>query len=110
MSIVGPRPERVEHVEKYKKLVPEFVYREKVKGGLTGYAQVIGKYNTTALDKLKLDLLYIENYSLLLDFRIIIMTIRILFEKQSTEGFDKVITEEDIEFELKRSKEKKHEL
>lgn len=110
MSIVGPRPERVEHVEKYKKLVPEFVYREKVKGGLTGYAQVIGKYNTTALDKLKLDLLYIENYSLLLDFRIIIMTIRILFEKRSTEGFDKVITEEDIEFELKRSKEKKHEL
>jgi lipopolysaccharide/colanic/teichoic acid biosynthesis glycosyltransferase len=106
MSIVGPRPERVEHVEKYKKLVPEFVYREKVKGGLTGYAQIYGKYNTTALDKLKYDLMYIEEYSFFLDFKIILMTVRILFEKESTEGFDKVITEEDIQYEIEKSKDK----
>ena len=64
MSIVGPRPERVEHVEIYSETIPEFRFRSKVKGGLTGYAQVYGKYNTSALDKLKMDLIYIENYSL----------------------------------------------
>ena len=92
MSIVGPRPERVEHVEMYTKEIPEFTFRLKVKGGLTGYAQVYGKYNTTALDKLKLDLMYIENYSLLLDLQIIFETVKILFQKESTEGFseDKV--------------------
>lgn len=88
MSIVGPRPERVEHVEMYKKEIPEFVFRYKVKGGLTGYAQVYGKYNTTAYDKLRLDLLYIENYSILLDIKLIIETVRILFSKESTEGFE----------------------
>ena len=67
MSIVGPRPERIEHVEKYSKEVPEFYYRLKVRGGLTGYAQVYGKYNTTPADKLKMDLQYIVNYSFLLD-------------------------------------------
>ena len=87
MSIVGPRPERYEHVEKYTSEIPEFKYREKVKGGLTGYAQVYGKYNTTALDKLKLDLTYITNYSLLLDFQIMFETVKILFTKESTEGF-----------------------
>ena len=87
MSIVGPRPERVEHVEKYTKDIPEFSFRSKVKGGLTGYAQVYGKYNTTALDKLKLDLIYIMNYSLLLDLQIIFETVKILFRKESTEGF-----------------------
>ena len=88
MSIVGPRPERYEHVEIYTKEIPEFKYREKVKGGLTGYAQVYGKYNTTALDKLKLDLMYITNYSLLLDFQIMFETVKILFQKESTEGFN----------------------
>ena len=87
MSIVGPRPERTEHVEKYKKEIPEFVLRYKVKGGLTGYAQVYGKYNTTAYDKLRLDLLYIENCSVLLDIKLIIETIRVLFSKESTKGF-----------------------
>ena len=88
MSLVGPRPERVEHVIKYTEEIPEFRYRTKVKGGLTGYAQVYGKYNTTAYDKLKLDLMYIENYSLLLDLRIIVMTLKVLFMKSSTEGFE----------------------
>lgn len=89
MSIVGPRPERVEHVEKYTELIPEFKYRLKVKGGLTGYAQIYGKYNTSAYDKLRMDLMYIEGYSFLLDLKLIITTIRILFSKESTEGFEK---------------------
>lgn len=91
MSIIGPRPERVEHVRKYTDAIPEFKYREKVKAGLTGYAQVYGKYNTTPYDKLKLDLMYIQNYSFLLDLEIFFKTVKTLFEKESTEGF----TEED---------------
>ena len=88
MSIVGPRPERVENVAAYSKELPEWHYRERVKAGLTGYAQIFGKYNTTAEDKLRLDLIYIENYSLLLDIKLIFMTGRILFSKESTEGFE----------------------
>ena len=87
MSVVGPRPERVEHVQKYKELIPEFSYRHKVKAGLTGYAQIMGKYNTSAYDKLKLDLMYIENYSIFQDLKLILMTIKILFKKESSEGF-----------------------
>ena len=89
MSIVGPRPERVEHVEKYSKDIPEFSYRLKVKGGLTGYAQIYGKYNTSAYDKLRLDLMYIEKYSILLDIKLILMTLQIMLRKESTEGFKK---------------------
>ena len=89
MSIVGPRPERWEHCEKYSREIPEWDFRNKVRGGLTGYAQVYGKYNTSALDKLKLDLIYITNYSLLLDLQIIFETVKILFRKDSTEGFTK---------------------
>jgi lipopolysaccharide/colanic/teichoic acid biosynthesis glycosyltransferase len=87
MSVVGPRPERVEHVQQYTKEMPEFSYRLRVKGGLTGYAQIYGKYNTSAYDKLRLDLMYIENQSLLEDLKIIILTIRTVFQKESTEGF-----------------------
>lgn len=87
MSIVGPRPERVEHVEKYMEDIPEFAYRMKVKAGLTGMAQVYGKYNTTALDKLKYDMIYITNFSVLLDLQIIFETLKILLQKESTEGF-----------------------
>ena len=89
MSIVGPQPERLEHVEQYSKDIPEFAYRLKVKGGLTGYTQIYGKYNTSAYDKLRLDLMYIENYSILLDIKLIILTVRILFSRDSTEGFEK---------------------
>jgi lipopolysaccharide/colanic/teichoic acid biosynthesis glycosyltransferase len=88
MSFVGPRPERVEHVDMYMQMIPQFRYRLAVKGGLTGYAQVFGKYNTTAEDKLMLDLMYIENQSTLLDFKIALLTIRTIFQKESTEGFD----------------------
>lgn len=87
MSIVGPRPERLEHVQKYCEEIPEFKYRLKVKGGLTGPAQVFGKYNTSPLNKLKMDLFYITNYSLLLDLQILFETVKILVQKESTEGF-----------------------
>ena len=90
MSVVGPRPERPELTAEYKKQMPEFDYRLKVKAGLTGYAQVTGVYDTTPYDKLKMDLMYIENYSIKLDIQIIIMTLKImLFPKKSnaeTEG------------------------
>lgn len=87
MSIVGPRPERIENVEEYMETIPEFRFRTKVKAGLTGYAQVYGKYNTTPYDKLRLDLMYIENYSVLLDLKLIFMTLQIILNKESTEGF-----------------------
>ncbi len=88
MSIVGPRPERKVIADEYCKDIPEFAYRLKVRGGLTGYAQIYGKYNTSAYDKLRLDLMYIENYSLMLDIKLIILTLRIIFSKDSTEGID----------------------
>lgn len=94
MSIVGPRPERIEHVKKYTEEIPEFVYRLKVKGGLTGPAQVFGKYNTSPLNKLKMDLFYITNYSLLLDLQILFETVKILAQKESTEGFSEKRQEE----------------
>jgi exopolysaccharide biosynthesis polyprenyl glycosylphosphotransferase len=100
MSIVGPRPERVEHIEEFCKTMPEFSYRMKVKGGLTGYAQVYGKYNTSAYDKLRFDLMYIENYSLLLDIKLILLTMRVLFSKNSTEGFDEAEKAEKKKDEL----------
>lgn len=86
MSFVGPRPERPEIMKDYEKQLPEFQYRLKVKAGLTGYAQVYGKYNTTPYDKLKLDLFYIEQYSFKLDLALLIQTIKIVFTPESTQG------------------------
>lgn len=86
MSIVGPRPERPEIAEQYRKELPEFDLRLQAKAGLTGYAQVYGKYNTTPYDKLQMDLMYIANPSLVEDFRIIFATVKILFLPESTEG------------------------
>lgn len=88
MSLVGPRPERREIAEEYEELVPEFRFRLKVKAGLTGYAQIYGKYNTAPYDKLKLDLIYIENYSIWLDFKLMLMTFKIMFQKENTEGVE----------------------
>lgn len=88
MSLVGPRPERPEIAAEYEKEIPEFSYRLKVKAGLTGYAQVYGKYNTKPYDKLKLDLTYIENFSFLLDLQLIATTVKILFQKENTEGVE----------------------
>lgn len=88
MSLVGPRPERPEIAAQYKEIIPEFDFRLKVKAGLTGYAQVYGKYNTTPYDKLKLDLTYIENYTFWLDIKLLFLTFKILFQKENTEGID----------------------
>ena len=95
MSIIGPRPERVEHMEKYMKELPEFSARLQVRGGLTGYAQVFGKYNTTAEDKLKMDLMYIENMSLWMDMKILFLTVKTMFIPEKTEGFGAEETGED---------------
>ena len=88
MSIVGPRPERPGITEEYEEEISEFDYRLKVKAGLTGYAQVYGKYNTLPYDKLKLDITYIEKYSLILDLKLMFLTFKILFQKDSTEGVE----------------------
>lgn len=88
MTLVGPRPERPEIEDVYLKEIPEFGMRLKVKAGLTGYAQVFGKYNTSPEDKLKLDLLYINQRSLLLDFKLIFYTIKIIFIPEATEGIE----------------------
>ena len=88
MSFVGPRPERPELARIITKNIPEFDYRLKVKAGLTGYAQIYGKYCTTSYDKLKLDLTYIRNYSIWMDLKLILMTPKVLFMKESTEGFE----------------------
>lgn len=89
MSIVGPRPEREEIAKQYETVIPEFPLRLKVKAGLTGYAQVYGKYNTTPYDKVKLDITYIEKYSIWLDIKLILMTVKVIFQKENSEGVDK---------------------
>lgn len=88
MSFIGPRPERPEIIKQYMEEMPEFAFRMKVKAGLAGYAQVYGKYNTTPYDKLKLDLSYIENYSVWLDIKLMLLTLKILLTPESTEGID----------------------
>ena len=87
MSLVGPRPEMLENVEKYTREVPEFRYRQRMKAGLTGLAQIEGKYNTSPKDKAILDLLYIENFTLSYDFKLLLRTFTIFFRRDSTEGF-----------------------
>ena len=96
MSVVGPRPERPELSEEYKKEMPEFEFRLKVKAGLTGYAQVIGVYDTVPYDKLKMDLMYIENYSFRMDLQIILMTIKTMLfpPKSNAEAGEGLITTE----------------
>ncbi len=88
MSFVGPRPERPEIAAQYEKDMPEFALRLQVKAGLTGYAQVYGKYNTPPYDKVQMDLMYIANQSILEDFKLMLMTFKILFIPSSTEGID----------------------
>ena len=88
MSFVGPRPERPEIADEYEKELPEFAFRLRVKAGLTGYAQIFGKYNTTSYDKLKLDMIYVENCSLLMDLKLLLLTLKVIFMKESTEGLE----------------------
>lgn len=87
MSIVGPRPEMLENIWNYSQELPEFKYRLRVKAGLTGLAQVVGKYNTSPKDKLILDMMYIERYSIWRDIKLIFQTLIVLLKKDSTEGF-----------------------
>ncbi len=89
MSLVGPRPEMLENVYLYTEEYPEFAYRLRVKAGLTGYAQIAGNYNTTPKYKLILDLMYIENYSIMKDIKLILQTLIVFFKPDSTEAFDK---------------------
>ena len=86
MSIVGPRPERPFFVEQFKKDIPEYEFRHNVRPGITGMAQVYGKYNTTVYDKLVYDLMYVQKCDFFTDLVIIIQTVRVLFQKSSTEG------------------------
>ncbi|OLU43723.1 hypothetical protein BO223_10895 [Faecalibaculum rodentium] len=86
MSIVGPRPERPEIAEQYVAELPEFNLRLQAKCGLTGYAQVYGKYNTTPYDKLQMDLMYLAKPSIAQDLEIMMATVKILFMPESTEG------------------------
>lgn len=86
MSFVGPRPERPEIAREYTEEMPEFAFRTRVKAGLTGFAQIYGKYNTVPYDKLKLDLFYIENFTLWLDVKLILMTVKTILKKDASEG------------------------
>jgi lipopolysaccharide/colanic/teichoic acid biosynthesis glycosyltransferase len=92
MSIVGPRPERPEIAEQYYSQFPSFKLRLQVKAGLTGYAQVYGKYNSDPYEKLEFDLLYINDMSLATDLRLIFATFSILGKSESTEGIKKGAT------------------
>lgn len=97
MSVVGPRPEMMENVEKYTADMPEFKYRLRMKAGLTGYAQIVGKYNTTSRDKLILDLMYIENFSVFKDIQLIFQTVLVLLKADdSTEAFNSEDEEESV--------------
>ena len=88
MTLVGPRPERPEFYEKYCAEYPEFAYRLRAKAGLTGYAQLYGRYNTTFADKALLDMYYIQKASFLWDLQLIFYTLKIIFVKESTEGVE----------------------
>jgi len=96
MSLVGPRPERPVFVKEFNKMLPAYHYRHNVKPGITGFAQIFGKYNTTASDKLVYDLMYIQNCGLKQDLVLILQTIRILFTKSSTEGYSVSEDETDL--------------
>lgn len=89
MSLIGPRPERPEIASQYEENLPEFALRLKVKAGLTGYAQVYGKYNTTPYDKLQMDLMYVADMSFFTDIKLILLTVQVMFQKDSTEGIEK---------------------
>lgn len=108
MSFVGPRPECPNIHKDYCKIVQEFDYRLKVKAGLTGYAQVYGKYNTSPYDKLKLDLTYIENYSFMLDLKLMLLTFKVIFHPDNTEGIEDWQTTAALNQTPDETKEEQH--
>jgi exopolysaccharide biosynthesis polyprenyl glycosylphosphotransferase len=89
MSIVGPRPERPEIAKQYEEIYPNFAFRTKVKAGITGFAQIYGRYNTAPEEKLFLDIMYIETFSILQDITLMLQTLRVIFQGSSTEGIEK---------------------
>ncbi|MBQ6400031.1 MAG: sugar transferase, partial [Clostridia bacterium] len=104
MSLVGPRPEMMANVLRYKIELPAFVYREKMKAGLTGYAQIEGRYNTSAEDKLMLDMMYIESFSIWLDIKLLLRTFTIFTKTDSTQGFKETPVRRINQEEEKRTK------
>lgn len=98
MTFVGPRPEMIKNVEEYTEELPEFKYRLRMKAGLTGYAQITGKYNTTPKDKLIMDMMYIEQFSIMRDIQLILQTVIVLLKSDSTEAFDKKGKESKYKF------------
>jgi len=106
MSLVGPRPERPFFVEKFINDIPEYEYRFSVKAGITGFAQILGRYDTSPEDKLRYDLMYIRNYSLLLDIKLILQTIKVLFTPGSSSKTVHAITQARVESAV--TKEKRH--
>lgn len=105
MTFVGPRPEMMKNVEEYTEELPEFKYRLRMKAGLTGYAQITGKYNTTPKDKLIMDMMYIEKFSILKDIQLIFQTAVVLLKSDSTEAFDK--KRRHCEYKFEKWEEKK---
>ncbi|MBR1816791.1 MAG: exopolysaccharide biosynthesis polyprenyl glycosylphosphotransferase [Lachnospiraceae bacterium] len=117
MSVVGPRPEMLANIFNYTSMLPAFEYRLRVKAGITGHAQIAGKYNTSPRDKLILDLMYIEEYSMWLDIKLLFQTFIVLLKRDSTEAFkdeemvfkeyseDTAISAEIIEEELNKKVE-----
>ncbi|MFW6030348.1 MAG: sugar transferase [Halanaerobiales bacterium] len=107
MSLVGPRPEREHFINEFTKNIPHFKYRVVVKAGITGLAQVLGKYTTSPEDKVRFDLLYIRNYSFLLDLKILVETLKVIFTKESSAGMKKERTIEELfsELDIKVSRE-----
>ena len=100
MSIVGPRPERPFFVSQFEQQNPHYYLRHNVRAGITGYAQVYGKYASDFNSKLNFDLIYIKQYSLILDMKIMLQTIKILFDKVSSQGLDEaertILSEEEL--------------
>ena len=88
MSIVGPRPERPEIAKQYEEVYPNFAFRTRVKAGITGFAQIYGQYNTAPEEKLFLDIMYIETFSILEDIKLMLQTVKVIFKGSSTEGVD----------------------
>ncbi len=105
MSFEGPRPEMLENVNAYTEELPEFKYRLRAKAGLTGYAQIAGKYNTTPKDKLMMDMMYIENYSIIKDVQLLFQTVIVLLKSDSTEAFNAEEELKDLPFHEEAGKE-----
>lgn len=101
MSLIGPRPERPYFVDQFQEVNPHYYLRHNVRAGITGNAQVYGKYSTGFNNKLKFDLLYIKNYSLMMDLQILFQTVKILFDKVSSQGLDDEMTTEEVFKDIK---------